>query len=61
MNTGDVFRLQKMLGHRTLEMTRKYVNMFGDDLQENFKTYNPLDRIKKSQPRRNTLNAKRGG
>ena len=52
MNTGDVFRL---------EMTRKYVNMFGDDLQENFETYNPLDRIKKSQPRRNTLNAKRGG
>lgn len=55
LNTGDVFRLQKMLGHRTLEMTRKYVNMFGDDLKENFETYNPLDRIKKSQPKRKTI------
>lgn len=55
LNTGDVFRLQKMLGHRTLEMTRKYVNMFGEDLQKNFETYNPLDRIKKSQPKRATV------
>ena len=51
MNTGDVFRLQKILGHSTLEMTRRYVNMFGEDLKENFETYNPLDRIKKSQVR----------
>lgn len=46
-NTGDVFRLQKMLGHSTLEMTRRYVNMFNEDLKEGFETYNPLDKIKK--------------
>ena len=50
-NTGDVFRLQKILGHSTLEMTRRYVNMFGEDLKENFDSYNPLDRLKKAQVR----------
>lgn len=50
-NTGDVFRLQKLLGHSTLEMTRKYVNMFSEDLKEGFETYNPLDKLKKNSSR----------
>ena len=50
-NTGDVFRLQKILGHSTLEMTRRYVNMFSEDLREGFETYNPLDKIKKNASR----------
>lgn len=50
-NTGDVFRLQKLLGHTSLEMTRNYVNMFDEDLKEGFETYNPLDNIKKSASR----------
>lgn len=50
-NTGDVFRLQKLLGHTSLDMTRNYVNMFAEDLKEGFEDYNPLDRLKKSQSR----------
>ena len=50
-NTGDVFRLQKLLGHSTLEMTRRYVNMFSEDLKQGFEDYNPLDRLKKNTSR----------
>lgn len=45
---GDIFRLQKILGHSDLTVTREYVNMFGQDLQMDFEKFNPLDRMKKS-------------
>lgn len=48
---GDPFRLQKMLGHSTLDMTRHYVNLFSEDLKEGFDEINPLDNIKKSASR----------
>ncbi len=45
LNGGDVFKLQKILGHSTLDITREYVNMFSTDLQQNFESFNPLDRL----------------
>jgi len=54
-NTGDVFRLQKLLGHSSLDMTRAYVNMFTEDLKEGFEEHNPLDVIKKGQTRSQTI------
>ena len=45
---GDVFRLQKILGHSDLTVTREYVNMFGQDLQMDFEKFNPLDKLSKS-------------
>ncbi len=31
---GDAFSLQKILGHTSLEMTRKYVNLASEDVKE---------------------------
>lgn len=45
VNGGDVFRLQKLLGHSTLEMTRHYVNLFGADLKKNYEDFSPLDNL----------------
>lgn len=42
---GDVFRLQKILGHSDLSVTKEYVAMFGQDLQMDFEKFNPLDRL----------------
>jgi integrase/recombinase XerD len=43
LNGGDIFRLQKILGHSDLAMVREYVNMFSNDVAIDFERFNPLD------------------
>lgn len=45
MNGGDVFSLQKILGHTTLDMVRKYVNLWGTDIAKKHAQYSPLERL----------------
>jgi integrase/recombinase XerD len=45
INGIDPFRLQKILGHSTLDMTRKYCNLYSTDLVEGFNDYNPLEKF----------------
>lgn len=45
MNGGDVFSLQKILGHTSLEIVRMYVNLFGTDVAKQHAKYSPLDRL----------------
>lgn len=54
LNGGDVFRLQKMLGHSSLDVVKEYVNMFNADLQNQFENFNPLDRITKETVNKNS-------
>lgn len=42
---GDPFRLQKLLGHSDLTMTRRYVALYADDLKANYDALNPLEQM----------------
>lgn len=42
LSGGDVFRLQKILGHSDLTVTREYVNLYSGDLKLDFEKFNPL-------------------
>jgi len=45
LNGGDIFRLQKILGHSSIDIVKEYVNMFSSDLQIDFDQFNPLESI----------------
>lgn len=54
-NNGNMFALQRILGHSTLDMTRKYVRLFAEDIKEDFDKFNPLDNIKRTNRRTQTV------
>ncbi len=45
-NGGDVFTLQRILGHETLDMVRNYVTLAHADLQEAHLRCSPMDNLK---------------
>jgi integrase/recombinase XerD len=45
LNGGDIFRLQKILGHSDLSVVKEYVNLFSDELAIDFDKFNPLDNL----------------
>ncbi|BCW99834.1 MAG: tyrosine recombinase XerD [Armatimonadota bacterium] len=42
---GDVFTLQRILGHADLTMTRRYTEVADTDVQEKHRLYSPADRL----------------
>jgi integrase/recombinase XerD len=46
-NGGDVFSLQRILGHSpsSLQVTRRYVDLLDDDLREIHRNASPVDRL----------------
>jgi integrase/recombinase XerD len=51
-NGGDVFTLQRILGHETLDMVRNYVCLAQSDLQEAHLRCSPVDNLKVKASRR---------
>ncbi|UCC38187.1 MAG: tyrosine-type recombinase/integrase [Candidatus Aminicenantes bacterium] len=45
MNGGDIFSLQKILGHRTLGMVKNYVNITFKDIQLQHSKFSPGDNL----------------
>ena len=45
LNGGDIFRLQKILGHSSIDIVKMYVSMFANDVAKDFDRFNPLDNI----------------
>ncbi len=41
-NGGDCFRLQKILGHKKIEMTVHYANLYGTDTKRGFEDFSAL-------------------
>lgn len=54
MNGGDVFSLQQILGHTTLEMVRRYVSLANTQVISQHRLYSPVDRMGLRQIRRAT-------
>ena len=46
---GDAFKLQRLLGHSTLDVTLNYVNLYSKDLKEGFNKHSILSNFMKTQ------------
>ena len=46
LSGGDLFSLQKILGHSSLEVVRMYVNLASDDVQVQHRRYSPVDTMR---------------
>lgn len=45
MNGGDIFSLQQILGHTSLEMVRRYSHLASAYVIQNYKQYSVLDKL----------------
>jgi site-specific recombinase XerD len=45
VNGGDVFTLQQILGHTTLEMVKRYVNLASAHVRVQHRKFSPMDRM----------------
>jgi len=49
LNGGDIFSLQKILGHSSLASVRIYLNLFISDVKNQHKRFSPVDNLAESR------------
>ena len=49
INGGDIFHLQKILGHSTLGMVKNYVAIYGGDLKRDYDKFSVLDQARQAE------------
>ena len=59
MSGGNLFKLQKILGHSTLAMTQHYANLYSNDLREGYENHAALDNLQKKRHNSITKTKKR--
>lgn len=47
-NGGDAFNLKKLLGHKTLKMTERYIKIYDEDYLKGFETFSLIGEFNKS-------------
>jgi integrase/recombinase XerD len=45
INGGDIFSLQRILGHSSLASVRAYLNLFATDLKKQHQRFSPVDNM----------------
>jgi len=45
LNGGDIFSLQKILGHSSLASVRSYLNLFATDIKKQHQRFSPVDNL----------------
>ena len=48
---GNAFTLQRLLGHSTLSMSKRYCNIYDADIAQDFDTFSPLEQMRKPRER----------
>lgn len=51
LNGGDIFRLQKVMGHADISTTRQYVNLYSTEIQKDYERFSPLDNLRSKDKR----------
>ncbi|MEM4203736.1 MAG: site-specific integrase, partial [Candidatus Methanomethylicaceae archaeon] len=46
---GDIYSLQRLLGHATLDMVKRYLNLANEDVREIHREVSPADRLLEDQ------------
>lgn len=60
LNGGDVFTLQKMLGHSTMYMVRRYVQLSNLDVRQQHARFSPADSLLRKPSPNSSHGPKRG-